>query len=47
MEEEKKVTEEVTEEIEEVQTTFNEDTLEELNDPECCVVENLQESEGE
>ena len=38
--------EETTEDVE-VQTTFNEDTIEELNDPECCVVENLEESEGE
>ena len=38
--------EEVKEELE-VQTTVNEDTLENLIDPEDCVIENLEKEDGE
>ena len=41
MEEENRI--ETTDELQEIQTTFNEDSLEELNDSECCTIENCEE----
>lgn len=46
MEEKEVVVEETTEELE-VQTTFNEDSIEELIDSENCIIENLDKGDEE
>lgn len=48
MEEEKNVvTPEESQNVEEIQTTFNEDSLESLNDSDCCTIENVVNEEEE
>lgn len=43
MEEKIVETSEEVQEVKEIQTTFNKDSLEELNDSECCTIENCEE----